>query len=214
MATRCGDSGRWRARGLKRRIEDLLTGEEDAAALDDVLRSAGILPGEGWRQRIADGEARGAAEAFLAAVRGQVYARATGVDGPFDIECDLGEPGPELLEAAANLADGLSRLSRPLKALRESLLARLDDEADSLETATRQRIESMVRSLQYRGEDVVLAWRNMLDRLQPKPPNASLTGLAYNDMRGATSMSACKGTGSTQPSRLPRWSSAELMAWW
>ena len=162
--------GAGRARGLKRRIEDLLTVEEGVSALDDVLRGAGILPGEGWRQRIAEGGARGAAEAFLAAVRGQVYARATGVDGPFDIECDISELPPELFEAAANLADGLSRLSQPLKALRESLLARLDDEADSLETATRQRIESMVRSLQYRGEDVVLAWRSMLESLATETP--------------------------------------------
>lgn len=162
--------GAGRARGLKRRIEDLLTNDEDAEALDEILRSAGILPGEGWRQRIAEGEPRGAAEAFLGAVRGQVYARANGVDGPFDIECDLGEPAPGLLEAAANLAAGLTRLARPLKTLRESLLARLDDEADSLETATRQRIESMVRSLQNRGEDVVLAWRSMLESLASETP--------------------------------------------
>ena len=47
-------------------------------------------------------EPRGAA-AFLGAVRGQVYARATGTDGPYDLECDIGELVPGLLEAAAKL---------------------------------------------------------------------------------------------------------------
>lgn len=162
--------GSGRARGLKRRIEDLLSGDDDLAALDDVLRSAGVLPGEGWRQRISEGEPRGSAEAFLGAVRGQVYARASGTDGPYDLECDIGELVPGLLEAASDLAQGLSRLAQPIKTLRESLITRLDDEADSLETATRQRIESMIRSLQNRGEDVVAAWRSMLESLASETP--------------------------------------------
>ena len=100
------------------------------------------------------GGARGAAEAFLGAVRGQVYARANGTDGPYDIECDIGELVPGLLEAAAQLRT-VDPIGTPLKALRESLIARLDDEADSFETPTRLRIESMIGSLQNRGEDVV-----------------------------------------------------------
>lgn len=163
--------GSGRARGLRRRIEDLLTGDEDAAALDDILRAAGVLPGEGWRQRVAEGEPRGAAETFLGAVRGQIYARANGVDGPYDLECDIGELVPGLLEAAASLAEGLDRLAKPIKTVRETLIARLDDEADSLETTTRQRIESMVRSLQNRGEDVVAAWRSMLESLASETPD-------------------------------------------
>jgi ATP-dependent DNA helicase DinG len=162
--------GSGRARGLRRRIEDLLAGDEDTAALDDILRSAGTLPGEGWRQRVSGGEPRGSAETFLAAVRSQVYARATGVDGPYDLECDIGELVPGLLDSAAALAENLGRLARPLKALRESLIARLDDEAETLETATRLRIESMVRSLQNRGEDVVAAWRSMLESLASETP--------------------------------------------
>jgi ATP-dependent DNA helicase DinG len=163
--------GSGRARGLRRRIEDLLAGDDDSAALDDVLRSAGTLPGEGWRQRVSGGEPRGSAEAFLAAVRSLVYARATGVDGPYDLECDIAELVPGLLDSAAALAENLGRLARPLKALRESLIARLDDEAETLETATRLRIESMVRSLQNRGEDVVAAWRSMLESLASETPD-------------------------------------------
>ena len=162
--------GSGRARGLRRRIEDLLSSDDDLAALDDVLRAAGTLPGEGWRQRISESEPRGAAEAFLGAIRGQVYARANGTDGPYDLECDIGELVPGLLEAAAQLNEGLTRLGQPLKVLRESLIARLEDEADSLETPTRLRIESMIGSLQNRGEDVVAAWRSMLESLASETP--------------------------------------------
>ncbi|MED5357841.1 MAG: helicase C-terminal domain-containing protein, partial [Pseudomonadota bacterium] len=107
---------------------------------------------------------------FLGAIRGQVYARANGTDGPYDLECDIGELVPGLLEAAAQLNEGLTRLGQPLKVLRESLIARLKDEADSLETPTRLRIESMIGSLQNRGEDVVAAWRSMLESLASETP--------------------------------------------
>ena len=162
--------GSGRARGLRRRIEDLLPNEDGSVALEDVLRAAGVLPGEGWRQRVSEGEPRGAAEAFLTAVRGQVYARARGTDGPYDLECDINELVPGLLNAASKLKERLARLERPLRVLRESLNSRLENEADTLETPTRLRIESMQRSIQNRGEDVIGAWRNMLETLANKTP--------------------------------------------
>lgn len=162
--------GSGRARGLRRRVEDLLVGEAATAALDAVLRGAAILPSDGWRQRVAEEEPRGVAESFLVAVRCQVYAQAVSANGPYDLECDIVKISPGLLEAATNLAAGLQRLAHPIKVLRESLLARLDEEADSLETATRQRIDSIVRSLQNRGEDIILAWRSMLESLATATP--------------------------------------------
>ena len=107
---------------------------------------------------------------FLSARRVQVYARASGTDGPYDLECDIGELVPGLLNAASQLNEGLIRLGRPLKVLRDSLIARLDNEADKLETPTRLRIESMHRSLQNRGEDVIGAWRSMLETLASETP--------------------------------------------
>ena len=58
------------------------------------MQAAVALPGEGWSARIAEGRPAGPAEAFLAAARAQVYARATTPDSPFDIECETDDPCP------------------------------------------------------------------------------------------------------------------------
>ncbi len=49
-------------------------------------------------------------------------------------------------QAAERLARALARISEPLATLRERLLARLDDEAEDLDEATRNRIEAIGRS--------------------------------------------------------------------
>ncbi len=163
---------RGRSRGLKARIEDLLLDDEDGVqALGSALREAAALPGEGWSARIAEGRPAGPAESFLAAVRGQVYARAADPDSPFDIECETVEPVPGLLDAAAALDEALGRLARPLKALRRVLLDRLDDEAAQLDSATRNRLEAVARSIEHRAGDTLAAWRSMLAALAAETPD-------------------------------------------
>ena len=152
-----------RSRGLKARAEDLIAGDEAAGqALEAALHAAAALPAENWGARIAEGQPTGPAEGFLAAVRAQVYARAGDPDSPFAIECDTGEPVPGLTDAAAALDGALERLARPLKALQRALADRLDDEAAELETATRNRIEAVARSIEQRAGDTLAAWRSML----------------------------------------------------
>ena len=71
------EAGRSRARGLRRRIGDLVEADEEAeAALVEALVAARILPADGWHQRLADGKPLPGFEAFLALVRRQVLARA------------------------------------------------------------------------------------------------------------------------------------------
>jgi ATP-dependent DNA helicase DinG len=164
--------GRGRARGLRRRIEDLVA-DDDAAekALADALLAARALPGEGWQHRVAEGRPTQAAETFLAVVRRQVLARAADRDGAYAIETDIRPPLDELLPAAAALETALARLAAPLARLREILAARLEDEAAELETATRLRIEAVVRSLARRSEAQIGGWRRMLrDIARPMPP--------------------------------------------
>ena len=46
------DGRRGRARGLKRRLEDLLAGDDTAIAnIEEALEAARALPGQGWENR-------------------------------------------------------------------------------------------------------------------------------------------------------------------
>jgi ATP-dependent DNA helicase DinG len=166
-----GGRGRSRARGLKRRIEDLLAGDEQAMqALEEALVAASALPAEGWHQRLAE-KPKGPTEAFLAKVRQQVYARDPDATNPYSLETDVLPMVEGLAEAGAALARALGSLELPLKTLMARLAARLDEEAEGLDTATRLRIEAMIRALKRRGTMETAGWRAMLEGLgSPCPP--------------------------------------------
>jgi ATP-dependent DNA helicase DinG len=161
-----------RARGLKRRLEDLVTGHAPAeAALAEALEAARALGGEGWPARIAEGRPAGPTERFLALVRRQVYARAPSDDNPYGLEAETRPPIPGLLEAAAALEVALARLAQPLRRLAEALLARLDDEAEQLDAGTRLRLEAAARGITRRIDNELAGWRGMLQALgQETPP--------------------------------------------
>lgn len=160
-----------RSRGLKARMEDLVAGDDEAmAALDEALRAARILPGPAWRQRIGGGEAVGPSETFFSLVRQQVYARETGGGATYSLEAGTESPVPGLLDAAGTLETALVRLRRPLQMLIQSLVRLLDVEADTLDSATRNRIDAVTRGLQRRGVDQLNAWAAMLKALHNDPP--------------------------------------------
>jgi ATP-dependent DNA helicase DinG len=169
-----------RARGIERRIGDLIADDENAQRpLRSVLAAARELPGTGWQTRIADGTALGAAEEFLALLRQQVLARAaTGAagDSGHGLECSPRPLNPGIEDAALELAAQLEKLLKPLAELRAILMSKLDAEATQLDTATRNRIEALCRSLQRRAEMPARAWRDMLRAL---PEQADV--LAGND---------------------------------
>ena len=156
-----------RARGLRRRCEDLVgNSEESAEALDEALRAARALPGPGWHQRLAESQPQGVCESFLSLVRQQVYARVGGQDNPYSLECEPRPPLPGLTDAALDLDVALERLARPLKTLAKTLTDLLSDEAAELESATRQRIEAIARSIDRRAITPIAAWRDMLGGLE------------------------------------------------
>ncbi len=165
-----------RARGLRSRAGDLVA--DDVAAethLDAALQAARALPADNWLQRIASGKlARnpvGPAENFLVLVRDQVYARAKDVGDGYSVETDVRPADPALIEAALVLDRALERLEKPMKELAKSLMAKLDDKAAELDSATRQRIEAVARGLRRRAETIVGGWRAMLRSLsEEKPP--------------------------------------------
>ncbi|PPR73201.1 MAG: hypothetical protein CFH05_01209 [Alphaproteobacteria bacterium MarineAlpha3_Bin4] len=165
------ESSRSRSRGLKARLEDLVAGDAGAEeALDEVLRAARSLPGPGWSQRIGGGTPRGPAETFLALVRQQVYARDANPGSAYSLETETSEAVPGLREAAGKLEGALARLGQPMTALIRALAARLDANADELDTRSRTRIEALMRSIERRGVQQAAAWRAMLQALAGKAP--------------------------------------------
>jgi len=161
-----GDGRSSRARGLKRRAEDLVAHAEDAAeALDATLAAAHALPSPGWQQRVSEGQPHGPTETFLALVRAQVYARGHGQDGPYSLEAECRPLAEGVLEAADALSRALGRLGVPLLALRRRLEALLDDQAAELDSATRSRIDGISRSIERRVLLPVTGWMKMLERL-------------------------------------------------
>src|SRR6185312_10319908 len=143
---------RGRARGLRRRLEDLVMGDQTAErALAAILVGARVLPAEGWAQRLAEARPQGPAEAFLALVRQQVHARAHGREQAYSLETELRPPIDGLVEAGEELALALEKVSIPLRVLAERLKHRLDDDAADLDQGQRFRIEAAARGLERRG---------------------------------------------------------------
>src|SRR5690606_22286484 len=67
---------RGRRRGLAARLADLASYDEAGAkAIGQACQAAEALPGDGWLQRLADGNPFGPVEALLGAVRALTYAR-------------------------------------------------------------------------------------------------------------------------------------------
>ena len=156
---------------MARRIEDIAAVDDaTGAALGEVLDAAGALPAAGWLQRIARDRPRGPAEAFLARVREQVYARAADANTPYGLEVETAPAIDGLVAAAADLAAALGALARPMTALKVRLLALMEEQAAGMETSLRQRIEAVTRGLHRRTEGEVEPWRAMLGTLDAETP--------------------------------------------
>ncbi len=166
------DGARSRARGLQARAAEMAGEMEDIqSALDGIRAAAHALPGPAWGQRIAGGTPHGPTEAFLALVRQQVYARDRNARGPYSLETETDPPVDGLVQVAAELDLALKRLADPLRTLCDGLARKLDDEAAELDSNQRQRIESLIRSVQRRALLPVAAWRDMTRCVgAPTPP--------------------------------------------
>ncbi|HEY1412246.1 MAG TPA: ATP-dependent DNA helicase [Rhodopila sp.] len=181
---RGAEGGRSRARGLRKRLEDLVADRPALEApLDAALQAANALPPSDWASRMQEQEGAefdgveparpNPSEAFLRLIRRQVLARTAGADARpafGSMECDVFPLNEDAAQAADRLARALARISEPLATLRERLLARLEDEADDMDEATRHRIEAIGRSLARRALNPLQAWQTMLWNLtEPQP---------------------------------------------
>lgn len=179
------EGARSRARGIRRRLEDLVADLPDLQTpLEAALQAARCLPPPGWSARLMEegellpsGELPNPTEALLRAARRQVLARARGAEKPTrnspvrnSDECDLLPAADDLVEAAGTLGRALTRLIQPLTTLADRLEKRLDEDSEDLDSATRNRIEAICRSLRRRALGRLLAWREMLEAVGTAPP--------------------------------------------
>jgi ATP-dependent DNA helicase DinG len=160
--------GKSRARGIKRRLEDLVAGDTDAARdIEDVIEAARALPAPGWRQRLMEGNPKGAVESFLAVCRQQVMARNKDAEKSYySLETPLRPAVPGLNEAGGALLQKLVALKKPMASLVGRLKEKLTDDAETLDTAQRERIQFMIQSLTRRHALEIGAWVDMLDALK------------------------------------------------
>lgn len=177
---------RTRARGIKRRLEDIIAGDDDAAKdIDMLLDAARSLPGPNWRLRLAEGNPKGVTEVFLSLCRQQVMARNNKEQNTFySLETDVQPPLPELPEAARALRQRLIDLRAPLLSLIRRLQNKLVDEADSLDSDARERIHFIVSSLKFRADAVAGGWINMLDAIVAPKPDDCVDWLEITRMEG------------------------------
>jgi ATP-dependent DNA helicase DinG len=168
-----GGAGRGRGRGLLDRVGDL-TGDNQGTEelLRESVRASTCLTGPGSMARVTGQNPTGPAEAFFAKVHAQVLARASDPESPFDLET---EPLPLLegvVELAAEFAQALKDLARPMIGLAQGLTYRLDDEAETLDSHTRARIEGAVRGIERRAKLMIPSWIQMLLSLSEATPEA------------------------------------------
>ncbi|MGA8755613.1 MAG: ATP-dependent DNA helicase [Stellaceae bacterium] len=156
-------SGGSRARGLRRRIGDLVEQRDDGTqALIEVLSSARILPGDGWGQRVAEGRGLQTFEGFLALVRRQVLARATFTDAGYGLQTEARPPVAGLVDLALPLAQALGRLAAALSRLASVLRGILEDPENPPEPSLRQRLDAAIRGLERRADQQLSAWSRLL----------------------------------------------------
>ncbi len=156
---------RGRRRGLSARLADVASYDDEGGnAIAAAANAATALPGDGWLQRIAEGAPFGPVEALLAAVRGQVYARADAEDAGYGLETEAaGLDGPTIAAVEPAVA-ALDAILRPLVILGRRLEAILEDAPDWLDGAARARIDGAIASLGWR-RDALAAWVSLLSRL-------------------------------------------------
>ena len=112
-----------RSRGLKARIQDLISSNEDAmVALSNTLTAIKMLPKSGWQERISNNNPNGLAEKFFTLTRKQVYARNKHSNGHYDIETAAYPPIDNLADLAREFSDELNKISKPVAKLKQILI--------------------------------------------------------------------------------------------
>lgn len=158
-----------RSRGLKRRMEDLIEGDQDAiSALQDIIHHAEILCAPNWSRRFKDKTPHGPCEEFLMEIYRLTYARSTDQDKnlPYSLETPLFPTDEPLINAAKKLKQNLEKLLQPIEKLQKIIQIRLEDDDGEMSSDTRKRFDAIRSSLEMRGKLTLKSWIAMLDTLE------------------------------------------------
>ena len=158
---------RGRGRGLRSRLDDFVDGDNELeTALNSALKAAGDLCGAGWTTRITENRPEGPTEIFLHRLFQCVLARSASRSDGFSQEAPPWPATEEVLSAGSQLETALKDLANPLKTIARLLREKLDDKSDTLETATRSRIDALAKGLERRALMTIPAWVSMLTSLK------------------------------------------------
>jgi ATP-dependent DNA helicase DinG len=179
------DGRRGRARGLKRRLDELLADDPEALAdLESALEAARALPGQGWQKRISNAAPMGPAEQFFMVLRQTLYGRVEDVESPYDLQAHF-HPAPEpLLETITPLSAALAGLATPLHKLAARLRDILDNRAEELESPERARLEGAIRGLELRAAGPVSGWKALLDSALSGPSDGFVDWMQIDRIDG------------------------------
>lgn len=156
-----------RARGLSKRLEDLIAADQDGLRLlEDVLHRARFLPTHDWLKRLKQGGIQGSAELFFEMILKQVWARAEGRQGPYSLETGVFPLLDGVGEAAIHLRNDLKALRSPMLRLSALLKEKLSTQAETLSSDHRKRIESVALSLDRRINSSLAPWIAMLSNIE------------------------------------------------
>lgn len=163
---------RTRARGLAKRVEGLVEGNDEATKkLQRILHLARCLPQPDWPKRLMkEGEKLTACETFLRHVASMVRARNDGRSKYYSLETAK-SPVPDIVASTGqDLVPHFRDLLMALQALSKHFKQQLDEDAEELNTETRKKLSSTIRSLKNRAEIPLMAWVSMLEQLDKPTP--------------------------------------------
>ncbi len=160
-------SSKSRMRGLKARAEDLVSGDEKAQHdLQDILEQARHLTTDGWQKRLRENTPKGPTEEFILAVYTQTFSRANGRNNAYSLETQTYPLHDDVAKAIPKLKTALKNLQKPMLSLAALLRKKLNEQAETLESDTRKRIDAVQTALERRAQLNIGAWITMLENIE------------------------------------------------
>ena len=183
-----------RTRGLRKRIEDVASLDDRVGEFVDlIIQGAHMLPGPAGPNELRTEHLEEKRSAFSPKCDSK-YTRERRTHGPLTILRQKPRPSARSSKTAVKLSESLDQLIQPMRALSERLMDVLDESVSELDTALRNRIESVSRSLRRRTEGEPEPWRSMLEALTYGTPKEFVIGSQYLVHKVGISMSACADT--------------------